>query len=302
MRPQNIIRLATYLRKLRRYENPIGYRLSRKLLKSVFPKKVTRTFNAVVPYDKGFINVSTGNMHEYEILFHGSYEPAITSIIKCIVKEGDVCIDIGANIGSLSLIMAFAAGRKGLVLAVEPNPHIASRLQANFDLNRLDNCRIIQAAVSDEQGTTTLYVAQDDEFQQGKSSLRPVEGLGKEIKVDTMRGQDLFENIGSGTCTFIKIDAEGHDLIILRELSEIIKIHRPHIVFEYDKKSWMSRGCKADQAFVFLGQFGYTPYFIKSDIIFPFQGLLPDNCDIFCIPRRDHDERNDQYAHRHMSA
>jgi FkbM family methyltransferase len=288
MRPQNIIKLANYSRKLGKYENPLGYRLSRKLLKVIFPKKGREPFRAVVPYDRGFINIDTSNMHEYEILFYGSYEPAITSLIKGIVKEGDVCIDIGANIGSLTLIMAFAAGSEGTVLAVEPNPHIARRLQANIELNRLENCRLIQAAVSDVKGMAVLYTAKENEFQQGKSSLSPVEGLKNEIRVETIRGETLSEGLGSGPCTFIKIDAEGHDFIILKELSNIIKIHRPHIVFEYDRESWKDRGCDAGQAFDFLEQFGYTPYFIKRDIIFSCKKELPDNCDIFCVPRRDH--------------
>jgi len=287
MRPQNIIRLASALRQLKRYENPIGYRLSRKLLKSVFPKQGIDAFSAVLPYDHGFININTGNMHEYEILFYSIYEPAITSIIKRLVKEGDVCIDIGANIGSLTLIMAFAAGRTGRVLAIEPNPQIARRLKANLDLNRLDNCRVLQAAVSDSKGSATLYVASDDEFHQGKSSLRPVEELHEKIEVETIRGDTLREYLGSDPCTFIKIDAEGHDLIILRELSDIIKVHRPHVIFEYDKKSWMDRGCEANQALLLLDQYGYTPYVIKSDIIFPYENKLPDNCDIFCVPQRD---------------
>lgn len=286
MRPQDIMKLALFTRRFSRYRNPFAYRLSRRLLRLVLPKQDHEPFRTVAPYDRGYIHIDTGRLHEYEILFHHEYEPAITELIRRIVREGDVCLDIGANIGSLTLTMAFAVGKTGKVIAVEPNPHIAQRLKANIDLNRLDNCAVIQAAVSDTKGTATLHVAPEGAFHQGKSSLKPVVGLMEEVNVETVRGDDLAREVGQGPCTFVKIDVEGHDFIVLRELSGIVEAHRPHVVFEYDRQNWQNHGSDARQALSFLGQLEYRVYYIKNDIIFPLAGDLPQNCDILGVPKR----------------
>ncbi len=286
MRPQDIMKLALFTRRFGKYRNPFAYRLSRTLLKLVLPKDDHDPLRTVAPYDRGYIHIDTGRLHEYEILFHHEYEPAITDLIRRVVREGDVCFDIGANVGSLTLTMAFAAGGTGRVVAVEPNPHIAERLKANIDLNRLNNCTVIQAAVSDTRGTATLHVAPEDAFHQGKSSLKPVAGLLREIVVETVRGEDLAREVGPGRCTFIKIDVEGHDFIVLRELSGIVEAHRPHVVLEYDSQNWENHGSEARQALAFLAQLEYRTYFIKNDIIFPLTGDLPNHCDILGVPKR----------------
>ncbi|HWR68459.1 MAG TPA: FkbM family methyltransferase [Desulfomonilia bacterium] len=284
MRPQDVMKLAHFTRRFGRYRNPLAYRLSRRLLKLVMPKQSHEPFRTVATYDRGYIHVDTGRLHEYEILFHHEYEPAITGLIKRIVRDGDVCLDIGANIGSLTLIMAHAAGSTGRVVAVEPNPHIVQRLKANIDLNRLVNCTVIQAAVSDTPGKATLHVAREEAFHQGKSSLKPVAGLQEEVVVETIQGGDLARVAGSGRCTFIKIDAEGHDFIVLKELTSIVETHRPHLVFEYDRQSWQNHGSEGRDALTFLGRLDYRVYYIKNDIIFPLAGDLPGNCDLLGVP------------------
>jgi len=284
MKPQSIMKLAYFTRRFSRYEHPFAYRLSRKLLKLLYPRDGHITYSTVVTYDQGFIHINTGNMHEYEILFYNIYEPAITALIKRIVRRGDVCLDIGANIGTLTLIMAFSTGPEGKVIAVEPNPVIASRLQDNINLNRLTNCICIQAAVSNKEGTTTLHCAQTDSFHQGWSSLKSSDRTPNQISVDVIRGRSLNEKIASGPLSFIKIDVEGHDLIALKELHEAIFTHRPHIVMEYSKRHWEEHGSTIEEATAFLNDFQYKIYFIKHDLIFPYKTELPDVCDLLCVP------------------
>jgi FkbM family methyltransferase len=181
--------------------------------------------------------------------------------------------------------MAYAAGPEGKVIAVEPNPAIASRLQKNIDLNRVTNCQIIQAAISNKDGTTTLFCAQDDSFHQGWSSLKPSEKTPNKINIDLMRGTALNEKIGKGPLTFVKIDVEGHDFIVLQELHDLISFHRPHLVLEYVKDLWERHGSTIGEALQFFNDLKYNVYFIKNDLIFPRETGLPDVCDLFCVPR-----------------
>jgi hypothetical protein len=102
--------------------------------------------------------------------------------------------------------------------------------------------------------------------------------------VDVIRGRSLNEKIASGPLSFIKIDAEGHDLIALKEVHEAIFTHRPHIVMEYSKRHWEEHGSTIEEATAFLNDFQYKIYFIKHDLIFPYKTELPDVCDLLCVP------------------
>ncbi len=208
MRPQSIMKLAQFTRKFSRYENPFAYRLMKKILKIVYPikKQQHSSLRTVIDYDRGLFNVDTSSLAEYKILFLNHCEPAITSLIKYIVKPGDLCLDIGANVGAVTLVMSFATGRKGKVVAIEPHPRMVERLRANVELNRLDNVSIMPVALSDTAGRAVLYAAEEGYFHQGRSSLKPSKDINREITVEKITGEMLQDEIGNQLCKFIKID------------------------------------------------------------------------------------------------
>jgi FkbM family methyltransferase len=239
----------------------------------------------VIDYDRGLINVDTSLLAEYKILFFSHCEPAITKLIKYIVRPGDLCLDIGANIGAVTLVMSFATGPKGKVIAIEPHPRMVERLRANVELNGLDNVSIIPVALSDTAGRTTLYAAEEDYFHHGRSSLKPSQGIGREIFVEKITGEMLQDEIGNQLCKFIKIDVEGHDFIVLKELAYIIDKHRPHLIFEYQRDRWKEHNCDIRQAVEFISTCDYRIYIVKHDLVFPFEKTVPDSCDLFCSPK-----------------
>jgi len=286
MRPQNIIKLARFTRKFSRYENPFAYRFIRKMLKVIYPiKQRHSSLQTVIDYDRGLFHVDTSVLGEYKIFFFSHWEAALTNLIKHIVKPGDLCLDIGANEGAITLVMSFATGRNGKVIAVEPHPIMVERLKANIDLNRLDNVSVMPVAISDTAGRAILYAAEEDYFHQGRSALKPSPGIKKEISVEKITGQMLQDEIGDHVCTFIKIDVEGHDFIVLNELEYIIEKHRPHLIFEYHRDRWRDHHCDIQQAVEFISRYDYRLYFVKHDIVFPFEKAAPDSCDFFCSPK-----------------
>jgi FkbM family methyltransferase len=258
----------------------------RKILKIVYPiKQPHSSLRTVIDYDRGLINVDTSSLAEYKILFLNHCEPAITSLIKYIVKPGDLCLDIGANVGAVTLVMSFATGRKGKVVAIEPHPRMVERLRANVELNRLDNISIMPVALSDTAGRAVLYAAEEGYFHQGRSSLKPSKDINREITVEKITGEMLQGEIGDQLCKFIKIDVEGHDFIVLKELEFIIKKHRPHLILEYHRDRWKDHNCDIQQAIEFISICDYRIYFVKHDLVFPFETEVPDSCDLFCSPK-----------------
>ena len=181
--------------------------------------------------------------------------------------------------------MSFATGSNGKVIAIEPHPRMVERLRANVELNRLDNVSIMPVALSDNAGRAVLYVAEEGYFHQGRSSLKPSKGITKEITVERITGKMLHDEIGNQLCKFIKIDVEGHDFIVLKELEYIIKKHRPHLIFEYNRDRWKDHNCDIQQAVELIYSCDYRIYFVKHDLVFPFEIAVPDSCDLFCSPK-----------------
>jgi FkbM family methyltransferase len=192
---------------------------------------------------------------------------------------------IGANVGGITLVMSFATGRKGKVIAIEPHPLMVERIRANVELNRLDNVSVMPVALSDTAGSAVLYAAEEGYFHQGRSGLKPSKGITREITIEKITGKMLQDEIGNQLCKFIKIDVEGHDFIVLKELEYIIKKHRPHLILEYNRNSWKDHHCDIQQAVDLIYSYDYRIYFIKHNLVFPFETKVPDSCDLFCSPK-----------------
>ena len=83
------------------------------------------------------------------LCLNGYWEPWITLIIAREVQRGWHCIDVGANLGYYTLIMADAVEADGRVLAIEPNPRLAELLKFTLEVNGFQrHTTVLQKAVS----------------------------------------------------------------------------------------------------------------------------------------------------------
>jgi FkbM family methyltransferase len=174
---------------------------------------------------------STGSFQEWHLWVYGSYEDYIARLFSYLVKPGDRCLDVGANIGLHTVRLAKLAGPQGEVIAVEPDPDIARRAAENIALNGLANARVIQAAASAVAGeTVTLYRAADQNPNRAMASLHPhghLTGSAAEVRTITV------DEACSGPVTLIKIDVEGHEAAVVAGAAQVIERYSPAIVFEY---------------------------------------------------------------------
>lgn len=84
----------------------------------------------------------------------GLYNYNNMNLLKCVLKEGGVFFDVGANIGSYSLIAS--EQEKAQVYAFEPHPVTCDFLQGNIQLNNRKNVRIFNIALGSEEGEIFL--------------------------------------------------------------------------------------------------------------------------------------------------
>ena len=160
-----------------------------------------------------------------------------------IIPEGCVVLDIGAHVGGFSLLFGSCVGKKGKVLAFEPNPKTFESLQQKAKDNPLFNIIPYNYACTKEKGKFTFNYS-DPSFGTGMNggffdSLK----LGDQIKQFhnhqiEINGVNILEFLNENHSNeldkikFIKTDTEGFDKEVLKTLSPLIKKNRPVLMVE----------------------------------------------------------------------
>lgn len=161
--------------------------------------------------------------------------------LRTFLKDGDVAVDVGAQVGDSTLPIGLACGPSGLVIAFEPNPFTFIILGANAVLNpgRLNILPMPYAAT--QQDGPLVFDYGNPEFDNGGdhagisrwrhgSSFRlPVEGRRIEPIIRARLGERVKR------LRYIKTDVESHDLSVLVSLEKLIDECRPHIKSEVNK-------------------------------------------------------------------
>lgn len=153
----------------------------------------------------------------FEMWAFGKYDPETTKWLTENIKKGDVVIDVGAAFGYYTLLLARLVGKDGTVVSLEPNPMSFAILEKNVEINGYqDRVVLYNMAASDTTGTAKFFI---NSKWAGLSSLIPQPWVRKVIEVDTVR----IDDIGLlPPVTFVKIDCEGGDALVLRGMRETI--------------------------------------------------------------------------------
>ena len=118
------------------------------------------------------------------LLRDGEYEPALGAVLRCVLRPGDIFVDVGANIGVHSILAGTCVGPTGHIIAFEPNPIVARRLAANAAINALENIRIEPFAAGDRLAKFKLIV---NSYNLGSGTLYSPEEVTSERLKDIRR-------------------------------------------------------------------------------------------------------------------
>jgi FkbM family methyltransferase len=165
------------------------------------------------------MRVSMPDFISETIYLTGKWEPIITHYVEEVLKEGDIFIDVGANIGYYSLLASKFVGTKGAVIALEASPAIYDQLKDNISLNIVSKSRVrtINAAASNVRGELGLYVGPQENAGHSTTveALAVKSGMRMEARV---RSDCLEELVGKDSllgARLIKIDVEGAERVVL---------------------------------------------------------------------------------------
>jgi FkbM family methyltransferase len=146
-------------------------------------------------------------------------------LIAALVGPDDLCVDVGANVGSVTAAMLRVAPGVRHVL-VEPLPDLAARLVAQYP-----SCDVHAVALSDHEGTASFVRVPDRPTRSGLQPGQLKPGLRTETIDVTVSRLDTV--LGGRSPSFVKIDVEGAELDVLLGSSAMLEQARPVVVFEH---------------------------------------------------------------------
>jgi FkbM family methyltransferase len=202
-----------------------------------------------------------------QIFWFGYYSRDVLFAIERMLRRGDTFVDVGANIGEVSLFAAKRVAEMGSVLAFEPMARTAERLRRNLDLNQLHNVDVIEMGLADRVGERALYVS-TGRFDDGSRH----DGLGtmfangaRSSPAGTIRVTTLDELVSARQIERIdgiKLDIEGAELPALSGARDVLTRFKPWLVVEIGKETCAAAGYEPRDIFDFLAAFGYAGFLI----------------------------------------
>jgi len=189
-------------------------------------------------------------------------------VLKCVlskISKGDVFIDVGAHIGKYTFVVAKRVAPTGKVIAIEPNPLVFKALVNGIRQNKLTNVIPLNIAVSDKNAIVKLYVKRSSTL----SSIKEPDYSIKIISVISKSIDSIVQELNLNKVDWVKIDAEGAEVDILKGMTNTLTKFRPKIIIEVEKKNF-------DECTRIFHMFNYSYEILEE---------AESYYNIFCMPK-----------------
>jgi FkbM family methyltransferase len=180
-----------------------------------------------------------------------SERSTIESLLSTL-RPGDVFWDVGSNRGLFAIFAAKRVGSDGMVFAFEPESTCHAKLVANVHLNRLENVRALQCALSDRQGEGALTRAQDTQLSQGSRLVDVRSDDTDTVEVTTA------DSLNLPPPHVVKIDVEGHEYQALRGSQQVLSHPACRAIFCEVHVDRQPAGVSADAVRALIRSFGFA--------------------------------------------
>jgi len=165
------------------------------------------------------------------------HEETTTNLFRKVVKEGNVVVDLGANIGYFTLLAARLIGEKGKVFAFEPEPKNFGYLIKNIKLNDYNNIVAVQKAVSDHSGKTKLFICPYDSGHHTINQPSGIKAYSRQklseiafIEVETVTLDEYLKD-KVDRVDVVKIDVEGAEALVIFGMRETLRKNKNIKIF-----------------------------------------------------------------------
>jgi len=160
--------------------------------------------------------------------YKGIYDITSSETIWRLLDEGESALDIGANIGYMTSLMAARVGERGKVLAFEPHAGLFVELESNCKhwagTSGVGKVEAKNVALSDRQGVARLQLPPDWEMNRGVASVvssELVAGVSLSQSVNLERLDHLLPDMAQ--VGLAKLDVEGHEAAVLQGAENLLE-------------------------------------------------------------------------------
>lgn len=176
------------------------------------------------------------------------------------LKGGDIVLDIGANIGTLTLTAASIVGDSGKVFSIEAHPVIYRYLQKNVALNGFRNICLFNVAI----GNTKGIVSFSNKLSDDQNEIIMTNGLQIHVeKLDDL----LFDKLEEVSyIALLKVDVEGYEKFVFQGAHKILQ-KTSCVYFENWERLYAKYGYTSSEVLNMLRSCGFDIYRIKGDKI-----------------------------------
>ena len=218
--------------------------------------------------------------------YAGEHDRKITWICRKLVRRGDTVLDIGANLGMVTVHMASLVGGGGVVHAFEPNPRLIGLLRRALDRNRLPQVKLHEFGLGPAESMLELRVPLSDTGEGSFVWKRDTEDcVSLRVQVRTLDEVAKEENILH--VSLLKIDVEGFEASVFRGALQFLEKVRPEAIL-FELMEDISGRASDAPVFRILLDFGYTFLSIPRSMVAmrlppfdPTRQSLPAHCHDF---------------------
>ncbi len=199
-----------------------------------------------------------------ELDVNAVWEEMESSFLLNNLKEGDVFVDAGANIGYFSMLAAQQKVSK--VLAIEPVPKTYDMLNMNIKHNMLDDIiETFNIGLGSEKHTVKFTTSLGPKNHM-KYEVDNIHSNLPTVDVEIITLDDLIKKLVTRV-DFVKVDIEGAEYNFLLGARETIEAFRPMILMEIEEHRLVKFNTNAEQIFNFMYQLGYSYLSVTEDAI-----------------------------------